>query len=1284
VDQYWKTNRMVQASNDVAAGVDDDEKDLSTNLTVQRLAKDAQQTQEMEAQLRSLQRKCVAVHRTTAVGDRNRKLLGTKLTKARQRAQQQAREQHEAAQRRVRHRREQLARDFQQAVSDKRQPRQSRLSRGMNLLSALVTTVMIAALWNPATAFIGARLGSHMGSRQYAQRMQYSEDEGRQRQDVRAYTATLLRDHGRPPDDGTPVDQLIEERYDAWVDKWVGRCYVTMANHKASGKTETMVEYPSRLRNTKKDCPHMWRMGETWKGKQALADMMDSYTNYSYGLHDLPENPFVEFDITLTDSKPIWQHPYRSSQKEAEWASEWTKEMIDNNIVGEIQSPYRAPVVVASKKDEITGNWTDFRMAVDYRRLNKVTERDSYPAPAVSEVLMRLHGATLFSSLDCSKAFHQIRTSENARKYLAFAGPGIYHNKLLTYNRMPYGPVNSPACWTRFIDRVLSNLSIPGEEEYNDHGQPSCGFIVYIDDICCYSSGVGPGAEERHMRVLKAVMDRLAEWQVYISPNKAHLGMQRMEYLGHVLTPEGIEPCESKIQAVVNLPDPSSVTELRSALGMATFYCSFLPHFSNVKSVLTRLTRKGVPWEWNEQHKTAWAEIKRLLTSAPVLKDPDWKRTFHLHIDFSTVGVASCISQVSDDGKHYAIGYASKMNNAAESNLSSYEGEALALITAVKRWDYILRGRRFVCHTDSKALTFLRDSSMLKGKIARWALRLAEYDFDIQHVPGKCNNVADHLSRYGLDESTTSPTPSLTYMACRPAVELGSTIHSAFYSSQGHSFWAVPMMTAFTAAYFNSIKPRMDLWEDDLAIMMVKGELVQETVPPQQWIYLRSKTRHYRWERGQLWMDLGGRWVIVPPPAERVGIVESTHLNIGHLGRDRTYSALQGKYFWPRMFATVRQCIQTCTACDRVRATFDFKHDDLKPLPLMALFYRYHIDTIVNLPAARDGSRHLVVVIEACSKWVEIVPVRDINSDATARVFRERVLSRVGNPVEVVSDNGSEYQGAFHRLLQSVGIDHRYITPGHPESNGAVERTNGAIKKALRKYIQDQSVLDWPQFIPTIEFGLRCTTHSTTGYSPFFLLHGHQVAGRHAGLHGETLDIDDPEAMLDFIQHRARVLQETMPLVFQRAVAQQQKDIHRYRKVRRRETTPRQRRFQPGDYVYVRQPMINTLDTAASRTILRVVEVRPQGKLRLEGADGLAYETTMCNVAPCNIPNLVTSADGVAADLPCEVCRSPSLADFMLLCDTCNKGFHLRCLQPPLSAVPDGDWFCPRCRPPAV
>ena len=135
-------------------------------------------------------------------------------------------------------------------------------------------------------------------------------------------------------------------------------------------------------------------------------------------------------------------------------------------------------------------------------------------------------------------------------------------------------------------------------------------------------------------------------------------------------------------------------------------------------------------------------------------------------------------------------------------------------------------------------------------------------------------------------------------------------------------------------------------------------------------------------------------------------------------------------------------------------------------------------------------------------------------------------------------------------------------------------------------------------------------------------------------MQGSTLDIDDPDAMLDFIQHRARVIQETMPIVFQRAVAQQLKDIHRYRKVRRREITPRLRRFEPGDYGYVRQRPINTLDTTASRTILRVREVLPQGQLTLEGADGVSYTTTMSNVAPCNLPNLVTSADGVAADLP--------------------------------------------------
>ena len=160
------------------------------------------------------------------------------------------------------------------------------------------------------------------------------------------------------------------------------------------------------------------------------------------------------------------------------------------------------------------------------------------------------------------------------------------------------------------------------------------------------------------------------------------------------------------------------------------------------------------------------------------------------------------------------------------------------------------------------------------------------------------------------------------------------------------------------------------------------------------------------------------------------------------------------------------------------------------------------------------------------------------------------------------------------------------------------------------------------------------------------------------------------------------MLQAAMPTVFDRAVARQAKDTQRYRNVRSRDLPPRMHRYKVGDFVYVRQRKINTLDVAASRTILRVREVLPTGVLVLEGADGGTHRTTVGECAPCHLPNLITNPDGVAADLPCELCQSPTLADPMLLCDTCNRGYHISCLTPPLTQVPPGDWHCPVCQPP--
>ena len=311
------------------------------------------------------------------------------------------------------------------------------------------------------------------------------------------------------------------------------------------------------------------------------------------------------------------------------------------------------------------------------------------------------------------------------------------------------------------------------------------------------------------------------------------------------------------------------------------------------------------------------------------------------------------------------------------------------------------------------------------------------------------------------------------------------------------------------------------------------------------------------------------------------------------------------------------------------------------------------------------------------------LPLKELIAEAVAAAFKERVLARFGRPVEVTTDNGAENKAEFHQLCGELGIDHRLITPGHPEANGMAERIVGVMKKALRKYVLTQGVSAWPSKLPTIEFGYRTTPQRATGFSPYFLLYGRHPTyppQAQALLDGNTFDVENEEVMLQLITTRAAVLRETMPLAFERAAIAQHKNAVRYQRVRRRDLPPRQHRFKVGDYVYVSQRPINSLDVKTTRTILRVRAVKPQGVLELEGADGSTTNVRMEMCAPCHIPNLVTDELGVPADLACSVCASPSMAA-MLLCDRCDRGYHLHCLTPPLGRVPAGQWCCPQCQP---
>eukprot|EP00873_Tetraselmis_striata_P045393 jgi/Tetstr1/465657/TSEL_010303.t1 len=501
----------------------------------------------------------------------------------------------------------------------KPRPRRGRAATGRKTVSAALTLLMWLALLGPA-CFVAAGVGSRAGAGLMADVFGGAQE--------RPAWATS---HVDGVDNKAAADRWSRRSQAALV-----KCYAAYANEKHLGKESPTVKVTSKLINPKDSKqPHHWAISADWKDKEGFAALMDSDPGwYAWGLDDLRAVDAEPYDFQLVDYNPVFKRQYHLAHREQEWANDWVKKLEKAGIVGEIESPYAAPVIVAPKKDE-HGAWTDLRYAVDYRGLNERTIRDQYPCPTADELMTRMEGASRFTATDCTKAFHQRRVSDkpsgpdglSAQQRLAFhAG-----NRLLTFKRMPFGHKNCVAAWQRVVDQALAGLDFA---------------VAFADDVLIFSHD----DEQEHMRRVRIVFDRLKARGVQVSPPKTRLGLSRVTFLGHIVSGAGVEPMADKVEAINSLPAPKNVSDVRHFLGMATYYCRFLESFSLVKAPLTALTKKDAPWKWGAAEQQSFDAIKAMLVSAPVLRHPDWRRPFVLHTDWSRAGIGACLSQVDDNG----------------------------------------------------------------------------------------------------------------------------------------------------------------------------------------------------------------------------------------------------------------------------------------------------------------------------------------------------------------------------------------------------------------------------------------------------------------------------------------------------------------------------------------------------------------------------------------------------------------------------------------------------------
>ncbi|CAM6125102.1 unnamed protein product [Calypogeia fissa] len=327
-----------------------------------------------------------------------------------------------------------------------------------------------------------------------------------------------------------------------------------------------------------------------------------------------------------------------------------------------------------------------------------------------------------------------------------------------------------------------------------------------------------------------------------------------------------------------------------------------------------------------------------------------------------------------------------------------------------------------------------------------------------------------------------------------------------------------------------------------------------------------------------------------------------------------------------------------------------------------------------------------MIMIEHFSKWIELVALPDKSSHSTSQAFLQQVLSRFGACAECLTDQGSEFRGEFQELLDQALIDHRRTSRDHPQADGLAERMVQTCKRGLRKICLTKNKEDWDLALPYIAMGYRMSKHaSLLNFSPYFLLFGrHPIPpSAIASQMLPVVDLDSATAWSTVISERAALFKRVMPMAMENLAIAQHRDTLRYAHTRGGSFKPKVRKFEVGDFVYLQRQPNDTLDTSTSRIILRVKSLNPSGVLELQGADGRTIKDHSKNCAPCHLPNLdptiVTSNWIPPADYPCKVCQRIDDADQMLLCDHCNGGYHMFCLQPQLTQVPPGLWFCPLC-----
>ena len=767
-----------------------------------------------------------------------------------------------------------------------------------------------------------------------------------------------------------------------------------------------------------------------------------------------PHRPNVDHEIPLIPgAKPVFGPIYNLSETELQYLKDYIDRMLARGWIRPSKSPFGSPILFVKKADG------SLRLVVDYRKLNALTVKNRYPLPLISELFDRLKNAKYYTRLDMQDAYNRLRIAPGDEWKTAF------HTRYghFEYLVMPFGLTNAPASFQAYANDCL-----------RDFLDLFC--VVYLDDVLIFSETL-----EEHISHVKQVLARLREYGLTCKLRKCEFHSSSLSFLGFVISSDGVSMDPDRVIAITEWPTPTNVEEIQIFLGFANFYRRFIEGYSRVVSPITSLLRKGQHFHWSAACQTAFEELKRRFTTAPILRHFDPDLPIRVHTDASGFAISGILSQLHGSTWH-PVAFYSRKCSAAECNYDVPDREMLAVVESMRHWRHYLEGSHHPVqvYSDHKNLEPFMSTKVLNRRQARWAELLAGYDFVLVHLPG-IKNPADGPSRRP-DYAQNLPVPTGSLLPPRslrllpphllPKGDRPPGVHLQFIS--------------------NALFANLDRVDTVLGLEPGLRERILQSLSSDVGVQRYLENPSFPWSLSHDGLLLRNGLVYIPESL-RIDVIQKHHDKplAGHPGVARTCELITRNFWFPRMQRTVENYINSCHLCQISKAPRHARHGELAPLPVPTSPWKgLSCDFITNLPLS-NGMDSILVIVDRMTKMSHFIPcLKSTSAPDFARPFIAHVVKLHGLPDSIVSDCGSIFTSNFWSTLASIlQLDPRKSTAFHPQTDGQTERTHQTLETYLRIFVNHEQD-DWFDLLPLAEFAYNNAYQESTKMSPFFANYG--------------------------------------------------------------------------------------------------------------------------------------------------------------------------------------------------